>query len=139
MARINYSKIEREFMTSQASIDELAKKYQVSRASLFRHAKLESWHEKRELLRQEQTARQIQEELVAQDKMWETVQNKMREVITAEWDKIRHEKRPNGSQVAALAKATKDAREMGIFGAIPIEEQKQEVIIHIDGAGDLSD
>ena len=47
----------------------------------------------------------------------------MRDVITREWEKIKAEKHPSASQVQALTKATKDARDMGVYG-VTLNEKK---------------
>lgn len=136
---VDYAKIEKDYMTSSDSLRSLAEKHHVSKSVLCRYAKDHGWYDKRTEIQRKRTDRAIEKELASQDEAWESVKSKMRDTILLQWGKLRQEKQPSGYQVSALTRATRDAREMGAFGAIPIEEQTQEVVIHIDGAGDLSD
>ncbi len=116
MAQIDYKKIERDYMTSHDNLNELSKRYSCSRAQLYRYAKAHDWENKRERKQQKRLESAIEREFVSQEEAWESIKNQMREVVANEWKKLAAEKHPSGSQVSALAKATKDVRDMGAFG-----------------------
>ena len=128
MKPINYEKLEREFVTDpKVTLNGLAKKYGIpSTTPLYRYAKKHEWSE----LRKRRGEYQHKLEIERQDRAsqtdadaWEKTKALMREVIEREWEKIKAEHKPSGSQVSALAKATRDAREMGAYGQT-LTEQK---------------
>lgn len=120
---IDYRKIEKEFMTSGETLSALAKKYKVATSPLYRYARKNEWEKKREKIGKERQEKAIAREISSQDDAWEAVKQQMRDVITQEWDKIKNDKHPNGSQVSALTRATKDARDMGVYG-VTLNEKK---------------
>lgn len=69
---------------------------------------------------------------ISQAEAWSTLQTKIRDVLNREWDKIRAEKHPSGGQVSALAKATKDARDMGVYGVTLNEKRTLKEIERLE-------
>lgn len=119
--RIDYKKLEKEYMTSNATINSLATKHKVSKSALSRYAKENKWAEKREEKGMERTKREISKANDSQDDAWQTIKAKMYTALSNEWDK--YNSGQSDIRPGELVRATKDAREMGVFGATMAEKK----------------
>ena len=125
---IDYAQIEKEYIRdSTATLNGLATKYGIASAtSLYRRAKKGEWEKKRAKMcekRLEREAERAKKSESTQEEAWEALKTLMRETLTQEWEKVKADKHPNGSQVSALTRATKDARDMGVYG-VTLNEKK---------------
>lgn len=115
--KIDYAKLEKEYMTSNVSLRELARKHNCAPSPINRYAKEHEWAQKRAQKVSKRCKNSIEKEIEAQDKSWEDLKSTMRQAIASEWEKLLADKEQHLSAVASLTKATKDARDMGVFGA----------------------
>lgn len=115
--KIDYRKLEKEYMTTTISISALAKKYGYGSSPIYRYSKAHHWEEKKAKKGEEQVKKAIEKEDIAQEEAWERLKNTMRQALDAEWRKLLSDEEQHLSAIASLTKATKDARDMGVFGA----------------------
>lgn len=119
--KIDYKKLEKEYMTSNASVNSLATKHKVSKSALARYAKDNGWAEKREEKGKERTKREISKAIDGQDDAWQKIKAKMYTALSNEWDKFNSGQ--SDIRPGELVRATKDAREMGVFGVTMAEKK----------------
>ena len=150
---IDYAKIKKEYMIEDTTIYALAKKYKVATSALYRRAQKEGWDERKAKAEEKRDIKLAERGLKERDEAWQTVQNKMRDALITEWERIRLGE--STQTIPGLTRATKDAKEMGIFGAT-LQEQKlqkeielltaqlngsqaQEVRLILEGGNDYGD
>jgi len=121
--KIDFEQAEKEYMTSNASVRELAKKYGVPTTTLQRYAKKNSWAAKREERRQKRVERAIVREEGAQDEAWDRLKNTMRLVLEEEWNKCQEDEQYRLAVLPSLTRSTKYAREIGVFGPTASERK----------------
>lgn len=121
--KTDYVQIEKEYMTSNASVRELAKKYGIPQTTLQRYAKKNGWQSKREERRQKRVERGIAREEGEQDESWERLKNTMRLVLEDEWNKCQEDEEYRLAVLPSLTRSTKYAREIGVFGPT-VKDQK---------------
>lgn len=121
--KIDYVQIEKEYMTSNASVRELAKRYGCPATTLQRYAKKNGWQSKREERRQKRVERAIVKEEGEQDESWERLKNTMRLVLEDEWNKCQEDVEYRLAVLPSLTRSTKYAREIGVFGPTASEKK----------------
>lgn len=121
--KTDYVQIEKEYMTSNASVRELAKKYGIPQTTLQRYAKKNGWQSKREERRQKRVERGIAREEGEQDESWERLKNTMRLVLEDEWNKCQEDEEYRLAVLPSLTRSTKYAREIGVFGPTASERK----------------
>ncbi len=121
--KTDYVQIEKEYMTSNASVRELAKKYGIPQTTLQRYAKKNGWQSKREERRQKRVERGIVKEEGEQDESWERLKNTMRLVLEDEWNKCQEDEEYRLAVLPSLTRSTKYAREIGVFGPTASERK----------------
>lgn len=119
--KVDYKKLEKEYMTSNVSFRALAAKHKISTSTVTRYAKAHDWEEKRNARQQKATQKAIEDESVAQFDAWGEIKGKIFTALCNEWDK--YNSGESKVKPGELVKATKDARDMGVFG-ITMSEKK---------------
>ena len=130
--KIDYKKIEKEFMTTTTTLSKLSKKYKCAVSPLYRYAKEHEWEKKKEEKDKERVKKAIEKADVAQDESWQALQVLIRDVINKEWEKLKKEKDPHPTATAALTRATQDARAMGVYGITTNEKKLLKEIENLD-------
>lgn len=120
-----YEKLESEFLASDMTLRQLAKLRGVPYGTLYDHARKGKWEERRKKRQKKRIAKRIEREEQNQDQAWEDLQNTIRFALMDQWKKLLSDNEMHLSAIASLTKATKDAREMGVFG-ITLQGQKTE-------------
>lgn len=121
--KIDLAQVEKEYMTSNASIRELAKKFGIPTTTLQRHAKKNGWASKREDRIAKRAERMIAKEEGAQDDSWDRLRNTMRLVLEDEWNKCQEDVEYRLAVLPSLTRSTKYAREIGVFGPTASEKK----------------
>lgn len=119
--RIDYKKLEKEYMTSNISIPKLAEKYGASKSPVAKYAREHGWKEKRTQKALKSTKKDIEVAEVGQDDAWQQIKAKMYTALSNEWDKFNSGQ--SDIRPGELVRATKDAREMGVFGTTMSEKK----------------
>lgn len=135
--KYDYKQIKAEYMRdSTLTLNGLAQKHGMATTTpLYRIAKREHWESERAKKCEKRIEREdalAEKESLTQSEAWNALQIKMRDVIDREWDKIRAEKHPSGGQVSALARATRDARDMGVYGVTLNEKRTLKEIERLE-------
>ena len=123
---IDYAKIKKEYMIEDTTIYALAKKYKAATSALYRRAKKEGWDDRKAKGEEKRDINLAERGLKERDEAWQTVQKEMREALITEWERIRLGE--STQTIPGLTRATKDAKEMGIFGATLQEQKLQKEI-----------
>ena len=110
-------------MTQNISLCSLAKKHGYSLSPVYRYAEKHHWDEIKGKRSEEKVKKAIEKEDESQEKAWEDLRCIMRQALVEEWRKVLGDADQHLSAVASLTRATKDAREMGVFG-VTIGEKK---------------
>ena len=133
--KTDYVQIEKEYMTSNASVRELAKKYGIPQTTLQRYAKKNGWQTKREERRQKRVERGIVKEEGEQDESWERLKNTMRLVLEDEWNKCQEDEEYRLAVLPSLTRSTKYAREIGVFGPTASERKTIKEVEKMENEG----
>lgn len=129
--KIDYRTLEKEYMTSHISITQLCKRHNCSKSTVSRYAKAHNWESIRNKKQQDRTEKAIEDENNAQDESWLKIKELMRDVINQEWEKVKKGEETT-STVASLSKATKDMKDMGVFGVTTSEKKMLKEIQALD-------
>lgn len=121
--KIDYAQIEKEYMTSNASVRELSKKFGIPATTLQRYAKKNGWSSKREERIAKRAERLITKTEGEQDDSWERLRNTMRLVLEDEWNKCQEDAEYRLAVLPSLTRSTKYAREIGVFGPTASERK----------------
>ncbi len=126
---IPYEQIESDYLSSNITLRELARSYGVPYGTLYDHARAGKWDERRQKAHKKRVEKRIKEEEKKQDRSWESLQDTIRNALVDQWIRLLADDKMHLSAVASLTKATKDAREMGVFG-ITIDEIKKQTEVN---------
>ncbi len=121
--KIDYKLLEKEYMTQNISLCALAKKHGYALSPVYRYANKHGWDSIKAKRGEERVKREIEREDSSQEKAWEELKDTMRVALAEEWKKLLADKEQHLSAVASLTRATKDAREMGVFGVTTGEKK----------------
>jgi len=124
----DYEKLESEYLASDMTLRQLAKLRSVPYGTLYDHARRGKWEERRKKRKQKRINKRVLIEEKNQDEAWLELQNTIRSALTEQWRKLLNDDEMHLSAIASLTKATKDAREMGIFGITTDEIKKQKEV-----------
>ena len=123
---IDYAKIKKEYMIEDTTIYALAKKYKVATSALYRRAQKEGWDVRKAKAEEKRDIKLAERGLKERDEAWQTVQNKMRDALITEWERTRLGE--STQTISGLTRATKDAKDMGVFGTTLQEQKLQKEI-----------
>lgn len=113
----DYPTIEAEYMTSNLSINELARKHGVPKSTLQRHANLNGWVDKRGQKQTETVEKSIQ----VVDEWTERIRRVAMEKLEAAWGTLEPDDRQG---LKYMTGATKDLKDLGfIHNSLDREEQ----------------
>jgi hypothetical protein len=113
----DYPTIEAEYMTSNVSINELARKHNVPKGTLQRHARVNGWVAKRE---QKQTD-SVEKSIKAVDEWTERIRTVAMSKLEAAWNSLEPDDRQG---LKYMTGATKDLKDLGfIHNSLDREEQ----------------
>lgn len=138
--KIDYKKLEKEFVTSTISLRALASKHNVAATSVTQYARNHGWKEKRERLAQksaERQEKQLERVMITRENAWEETTTRMLRILTKKIDEL--EKGTCDMTYGQLAKAIKDMKEMGMFGLTTTERKNLAEIQKIEKELDTSD
>jgi len=127
----DFASLEKEYLASNISLRRLAAERNVPFGTLYDHAKKGDWEIRRKARIKKKAKQAIKQEAQEQKtefETWEELQTTIRNALADQWRKVLADDELHLSAVAALTKATKDAREMGIFGITVDEIKKQKEV-----------
>lgn len=153
MGKIDYKKLEKEYMTTNTSLGKICEKHKVSRSAVYKYAAEHNWQKRRTEKQEIRTEKDIERTFEEQADAWSRIQKLMLASLASDWEQYYHN--TGAYKLQELTKATKDARDMGLFGPttseqktlVEIEALKKElnatdadktIIVHIEGNEDFS-
>lgn len=114
-AKLDYKKLEKEYLTSNISITKLCEKHKCSKSTVSRYAREHDWENRRTNLAQKRTKLTVDKVNELQKDSWDRLRERMMRILDNELDKF--EKGTCEMNLRQVAATVKDMREMGIFGA----------------------
>lgn len=117
----DYPTIEAEYMTSNASINELARKHGVPKGTLQRHARVNDWVNKRE----QKQAKSVEKSIKAHDEWTERIREVAMSKLEAAWESLEPDDRQG---LKYMTGATKDLKDLGfIHNSLDRDEQMARI------------
>ncbi len=117
----DYPTIEAEYMTSNVSINELARKHGVPKGTLQRHARVNDWVNKRE----QKQAETVEKSIKAHDEWTERIREVAMSKLEAAWESLEPDDRQG---LKYMTGATKDLKDLGfIHNSLDRDEQMARI------------
>ena len=128
--KINYGKIKKEYLTSNISICELAKKYKVNKSCISRTAQKEGWERQKIEMIDKATIKAAQATIDADYDVWEKTKARLIKLLEKKMDEL--EQGICDMSFGQVAKAAKDMRDMGVFGVTTAQLKAEAEIKKIE-------
>lgn len=117
----DYPTIEAEYMTSNVSINELARKHGVPKGTLQRHARVNDWVNKRG----QKQAETVEKSIKAHDEWTERIREVAMSKLEAAWESLEPDDRQG---LKYMTGATKDLKDLGfIHNSLDRDEQMARI------------
>lgn len=117
----DYPTIEAEYMTSNVSINELARKHGVPKGTLQRHARVNDWVNKRG----QKQAKSVEKSIKAHDEWTERIREVAMSKLEAAWESLEPDDRQG---LKYMTGATKDLKDLGfIHNSLDRDEQMARI------------